>query len=377
MVNAVADQQRFSFSLNPGEEGQQAVPAAAFRVSLGNCQFKVGDDEKGDLSVRLFARSMEPVRHWYWGDMYHDFAGMVHNETIAVDYCHDDDEILGVGHKFTVDAEGLWIDSKLSQQHDGDRVSILRKHAQLSPPVPYEASIDFRGDILAQEVPEGYTAEVNGQSIIGPALIFREWPLRRVAICPSGRDSNTHAQFTSSNADPVTIRLFSEEGNSVKTKTKGGEQTVPATQTEAPEGTPTVDQKQTESTPAKKPEQQQAEQPAGDATNGDALRKQFAADRERFVGRFGAELGNQFLANGTTYSAACEKFIDHQAKQLSEKDAEIGKLTEKLNGLHTGEESPAKLGEVEGADTASGKFAHLGKVGGFASSIKLPGQSAN
>jgi hypothetical protein len=60
--------------------------------------------------------------------------------------------------------------------------------------VPYEASIFFGGDgIKIQEIAEGQVEQVNGREFAGPGVIVREWPLRGVAICPYGADSNTES----------------------------------------------------------------------------------------------------------------------------------------------------------------------------------------
>jgi hypothetical protein len=178
----------------------KSIPSHACILSVG--EFEVGDNGESAKTapVSLVARSGKPIEHWFWGKVVHDLSGMTINKTrLAIDYCHDDKEVIGYLNKFDSSSGDLVTSGALVPFKDSDRATEIIHKMKMG--VPYEASINFGGDgIVVEEVPEGVTVEVNGYQLTGEAVIVRSWPLRGVAICPYGADANTESTaFTSSN----------------------------------------------------------------------------------------------------------------------------------------------------------------------------------
>lgn len=349
---------------------------AVFRMPLSFQFAEAKEKKEGTYPFTLFARSAEGVPHWYYGQIYHDFSGMKHKGTIPVDWCHDDDEIIGVSSEIVVKPDGLYISGELLQFEQDDRVAKIKRLSDAG--VPFEASIDFRGHATYEQVYERRVAQVNGRQIEGPALIVREWSLRAVAICPHGVDPHTSSQFSQEAAGPVAVRIFSE-----------GEPMTNATMSGAAAGnTPAPSQQQAEN-PA--PQTAPASVKATDTTEPPAQQQtatkkdeesdpsaKWKAELKRFTDKFGAEKGTEWYTSGKTWSEACELWGDLLAKQLAASKEENQQLTNKLKGLHSGEDVPAQQGQdqskptPDGEGTQNNQFAYAGKLGTFAASLQLP-----
>jgi len=207
---------------------KKKIPAHAFRLAVG--RLAVGrlplaaapaaaptepdadDAPITPIPVAILARTPDAVNHWYFGPMVHDLAGCQTKERFALDWCHNDDQIIGFADNPRVDASGLVADGQLTPFSDDDPAAEIA--AKGAAGVPYECSIDWRGGAtIMEEVGPGATAQANGQTFAGPVTIVRQWTLRRVAICPSGVDGGTAATFsqptTGDHADEVEVEVFS------------------------------------------------------------------------------------------------------------------------------------------------------------------------
>jgi len=162
---------------------------------FGGGHVELGDNGQNAKSapIRLKARSGDSIDHWYWGKVIHDLAGMrVHKPRLTVDYAHNDNEVLGYLNHFDVSGGDLIASGALTPWREDDRASEVM--FKMREGVPYEASIFFGGDgMKIQEIAEGQIEQVNGRQFEGPGIVIREWPLRGVAICPYGADSNTES----------------------------------------------------------------------------------------------------------------------------------------------------------------------------------------
>lgn len=173
------------------------IPAAAC-VFLHEAQ--IDNDANGENAktapIKIFARSAQPIDHWWWGRVVHDMAGMTGKDRIPIDYCHDDKEVIGFMNKRELTDDGLLLSGALvpfAKRQDDRATEVLHKSAL---GVPYEGSIDFRGEMAVEDVPAGVSTEVNGFQFAGPGVVIRQWTLRGVALCPYGADANTHAEFS-------------------------------------------------------------------------------------------------------------------------------------------------------------------------------------
>lgn len=182
------------------------VPAEALtlRASRIDPAQWIGEKAGETSPVELLARTGEPVEHWYWGRLVHDFAGMVPNgDRVPIDYCHDSGEVLGFLNEFDPSSGDLVTRGALVHFAEKDRVAEVTTKGRAG--VPYEASIDFRGEgVVVEYIDEGQMTEVNGRQLEGPLAVIRKWPLRGVAICPYGHDAGTEARFNQAETFTVT-----------------------------------------------------------------------------------------------------------------------------------------------------------------------------
>jgi hypothetical protein len=171
----------------------RSLPHAALRFKIGG--FTLGDyASQGDVvPIRLVARAGAAIDHPYWGRVVHDFAGMRHKARIAVDYAHNESEVIGYVDTFDARSGDLELGGALVPFAAGDRASeIIHK---IAAGIPYEASIDFRDEIVVDELLGGQTRRVNGLDVQGPATVISGWTLRGVAVCPYGADKNTSTKL--------------------------------------------------------------------------------------------------------------------------------------------------------------------------------------
>jgi len=375
-------------------------------MSVGSCKFAAAEGDSGKIPFSMLARSAEPVINWYFGPIYHDFAGMKHRDSIATDYCHYDTEILGFCDQFTVDEIGLHLAGAIVPFAEGDRASEVA-HKQKAG-VPYEASIDFTGDdIVIEEVREGYTAEVNGRHVQGPCAIIREWSLRGVAICPHGMDSRTETQFSQRDKKTV-VQLFSQSNSKMAKTSITGKKPAAKLSNKAPKPAPATkmaeDDEEEEKPDTEQDDEAEDDKPAEDSSEDEkdpdteqddeadddekekpeqkqsAGKSKFGKELAKFTKQFGVENGTKWFLDGKTIDQAMSLHNKNLERQLAAKDAELEKLNKRLKQAKTGEEVSSTFSEdtkdapaAEGNAGDASKFAHMGaNMSKFAASLKLP-----
>jgi hypothetical protein len=192
------------------ERNLKAIPVAACRMACGEVEFRDNGPNAKSASIRLKARSGGSIDHWYWGKVVHDLAGMrLHKPRLTVDYAHNESEVLGYLNHFDTESGDLIASGALTPWREDDRASEVM--FKMREGVPYEASIFFGGDgMKVQEIAGGQIEQVNGRQFEGPGIIIREWPLRGVAICPYGADSNTES-VTMGAGETVTAQEWKHE----------------------------------------------------------------------------------------------------------------------------------------------------------------------
>lgn len=325
----------------------EKVPAKACHLEGGGVTISESDD-KGNIPIRMLARTSQPIEHWFWGNIVHDLSGFkIHKDRIPVDYCHGEE--IGYLDKFEEDPAGLFVHGELVPTGEpGDLVSKLA--ARSSGGVPYEASISFAGEGLVLEaVDDGESVEVNGYQFSGPGVVVREWPLRGVAICPYGADMNTNSQFTETG--DISVKQF-RKADMAKEETKElSEETTDAVETE-------VETTETESTEVETPEVETSETPETDETELSDDRK----EAKRFVDAFG-DRGAVWFAEGLSFEDARTR----ETKELREANES---LTKELSGLKTKLSLPGNEGESEAVELTSKHDGEKSKKG-FAAKINI------
>ena len=334
--------------------------------------------------MRLLARTGQPIEHAYWGRIVHDLSGVQAKETVPLDHRHDPYQVIGFG-KAAVESGDLWVSGALVPFQSDDVAAEIAYKA--SRGVPYEASIDFRGQgIVLEELGVGAKAKVNGYTLEGPAVIVRKWPLRAVAICECGADPGTKAEFSDGEPETVSVDVLTthsgdrsmSKGNDKKTTTPGDEpltklgffsaiaaalgfsgevEAVPPPDPDKP----AEDDKPPVPAESAEAETPPAETPADAAT-------QVRAEMKRFTAAFG-KAGLDYFADGKTFDEAAVAHVKALEAKLAEAD-------KKLGAVDRGEGEPAEFsnGDEDADAKRVRRFSHtIGpRLGAFAASIKLP-----
>ena len=312
----------------------RAVPRDAMRFSVSRAmQFADSDGSTNVLPFRMLARSKDPVDHYYWGRIVHDFAGMRVKESITVDWAHSWDDVIGFANQFSVTDAGLEISGGLVTTEPNDKADEIYRKGKAG--IPYECSIDWNGsDIELEWIGDGITTEVNGQQFAGPGYVVRQWPLRAMSICRYGVDPKTETQFSKTETDTVSVSIRTV-GRSVSDRQGDDSVTKPATTP------PAAGDQQFSQGGQTRPE---TDRSAAGTITLDTL-KQFSSE-------FGAK-GLEYLQSGLDLNAARYQFAIHErdaaraeAKQFSEtitaRDAEIATLKTQLKQFGV-----AALGQTE------------------------------
>lgn len=190
-----------------GPAHMQDAPAAAMRLDLSHLALaapksKSPPDTKS-REISILARTPDPINHWYWGQLVHDFAGLEHKDRIVLDYCHSDEDLIGFADNFVINAKGLWLNGRIESTRDDDMAETVLKRADKG--IPYEGSIYF-APIELEYIPEGVSTQVNNVQITGEAIIVRKWALRACSVCPHGYDYGTESMM-SAEASAASVPL--------------------------------------------------------------------------------------------------------------------------------------------------------------------------
>lgn len=149
------------------------------------------ENEDGSLDVKVLVLSGEEMYRDEQGDFVIDLETVaLHKPTLIMDYNHDESEVIGHISNLRYEEGGLWGDAHLFSARAGDRAEevILR----ILGGTPYEISPTVMfGDSDSVVIDEGFSDDVNGRTVQGPALVFLNTPIRGVSICPYGTDKYT------------------------------------------------------------------------------------------------------------------------------------------------------------------------------------------
>jgi hypothetical protein len=363
------------------DQAERQIPAEAARfVADGMFQFATIEEGKEGVPVRLHARDAKPIAHWYWGKIAHDMTGVIHRDSLAIDWCHDWDQILGYVDQVSADAaKGLDLSGRILTSLDEKAAEIAVKAAA---GVPYESSIDWNGPAVLEYVEPGMQAEVNGYTFEGPGYIARKWHLRGVAICPHGADMSTTTEFSAGHQVGVTV--FTQTGKGVvmpTTKsppTKDNQQRAAGQTTDnAPPETPTPAGAAKDSVAKPDPQSQKAATVDAAKDAQPDLPVKPAIPAQKFVDAFGPQLGYRFYGDGLSYEDAAVEFGKAVCAERDALAEECRQLKEQVVTLRAAAGTDAVSATPEGGkpqqDAEPAADANLAK---FKSGIKLPGRES-
>ena len=184
-------------------------------VANSNPEFELGEVIKSksnpngySVPIKMVIRTNAPINHWM-GNLIHELSGMFHKERVHLDWIHDPQESLGFLDEFDITNKKIIARGQFVSVESGDTADVRIK--QLQAGIPMEASIYFAGQgIEIEEFGEDTKFKANGQSLMGPALVFRKWPLRGVALCPYGADNNTSTSLALSE-ETIEVDFINKE----------------------------------------------------------------------------------------------------------------------------------------------------------------------
>jgi len=122
-----------------------------------------------------------------------DLAGLEQGKSVIANLHHKKDHL--VGHVGTVENNGKTL--RLSGEVSAVSQSATEFVDSAKNGFPWQASIEAK-PLRVEEIPEGRTVMVNGQSIQGPVYVARKSRLYGVAFLPHGADENTTVQLAAS-----------------------------------------------------------------------------------------------------------------------------------------------------------------------------------
>lgn len=311
------------------------------------------------VPITIRARTSGIANQGYWGQCVHDMAGYIPPAgPIAINYNHDRCQLIGSipTAPAVVDGE-LVAQGQLVPFEDDDVASeVIYKGAK---GVPYQASIQLDlATLVIEEIEPNLSVEVNGQTFIGPLVIFRQWGIEAISIVPFGADADTSVEFarggefsircfSSSEGPPTMADTASKQlgcgdfaewakktfGMDVATMT---DEQLPLFQAafaaEAPAEDPPKDP------PADPPADKTAEKPAGDTT--DTNKTDLGRpEAQRMLADFGSD-GAVWFAEGKTYEQAASLFRTQQADRIKTLEAEKADLAKKAD-FRRGHPTPA------------------------------------
>lgn len=348
---------------SPRELTPKTVPVRAMRFAADLVAVDGAPAQQDGMTLypfQMLARTTGVATHPWWGRCVHDFAGMkAPKSSITVDYCHCQDDVVGFANKIEVTTDGLRLAGALVSTAAGDRGEEVAKKRKAG--VPYEASILQSSDgLVYEDVPAGVMTEVNGATIEGPVVVFRQWELWGVAVCPYGSDAGTDLalSFGAGKAGEVSVNCY-QETNPMATDA-----------TTAP-------------------------------TNQPPVAPPIAKSGNDYMQAFGETKGALWFAQGKTWEEAKTQFDADMADEAKKKDDTISELKSQLADLQKkydalmaensntkaecaafqqklrGEGSPVSSGNQPAAAAAQQFQGMSGALGRFAGSITINGKSAH
>lgn len=175
------------------------IPKSALRFSD---DLHIEFSEEEDKKASMLAYSGKPMSHPIFGDLVVDVSGIkFQSSKIPILEDHEEDRKIGFSGKPSTEGNVVRFDDIILL--DNEIAQEFYKNAAKG--FPYQASISFYPKKV-EEVSQNSSAEVNGFTQKGPALIFRESVFRESSVVTFGMDHRT-SSVAQSEDDTVSVIL--------------------------------------------------------------------------------------------------------------------------------------------------------------------------
>lgn len=321
----------------------------------------------------MVCRTAAPVDLGY-AKLAHDFSTFIAPTLTPCDYCHDSDRLLGNCADYRIEGDAIKCKATVESITPGDLAGeIIARAGSARAPVPYQASIEWEGDV--ELLIEG-SKTINGVDVMAPAYLVTNWTIKQMAICPQGADPDTSTELAtrlSAEAAAAPTKLAAEDPPAADESTTPAETDPPTEAADEPATCPECGQ----AMPAAETETEveaEAETPTTEATDAPAdAEKLTRADLTKFAAAFGGDAIG-YLTAGLNYHQALEKHLAKLSGELTSERSKAGDLEKRLAKpplvAHRGEAS-ALSAVPTGSSPSDLKYGHLGKLAAAASSSRF------
>ncbi len=168
--------------------------------------FAEGDDDKSN-KFRIVGYSGGIIKnHWYWGNLGIDLSGLkfAKKRTPVLEE-HFRESRIGFTTKQDI-ADSVVVEGPFL---DNDNAQKLR--ADIQKGFPMQASL-LAPPSIVENIKEGETTKVNGQTLKGPGTVFRKATIMEVSMCVFGADTKTKSSaYADIDKNEIMFNLFEEQ----------------------------------------------------------------------------------------------------------------------------------------------------------------------
>lgn len=189
------------------------VPAHALRFDASDIALAPAANGQAARTFEGVAYSGQVVSdHYFWGNVVFDLASVQAPERLPILIEHDRGQRAGFASAEISDA--IRVSGTLLDNQHGQAVA-----SEADAGFPWQMSVHIHPGRV-DEIGEGSTIEVNGQTLQGPLTIFRDSLIRETSFTPTGADAHTSARvFSDAEVLDIPISGDDRETNEVNDMT--------------------------------------------------------------------------------------------------------------------------------------------------------------
>ena len=175
----------------------------------GVLSFSQNEGEEKKLAMLGYSGAL--MDHWWWGKVAVDVSGVKFGrKPYPILEDHMTEKKIGVA--FSVDSSNNQINfPEIKPLKNKFSEEVL---SNMEAGFPYQASISIKPTKI-EEVTDGASADVNGYTVKGPAVIFRESTFRESSVCVFGVDNKTNTKAFSEREEDLLELSYSVVGEEI------------------------------------------------------------------------------------------------------------------------------------------------------------------